>query len=148
MRCRKGMHGYPKWACICHDLWTSVNNHNIFGSSMNITDPDMNTYTIPCCLAKHNSSYKASNVAQGLQNLFQGCLELDLDRECYSVASDTTGSAKNDAANLDANQENCELHVLTLTIKYTIGSKENTRMVTETDDVSILGCIWLFILRF
>ena len=94
----------------------------------------MNTYTMSCCLVKQKSSHKALDVAQCLQNLFEHWFGLNLIIGCYSAASDTTGSTKNVAPNLDANQENCELHVLSLTIE--------TQQLQASQLTSIIGLLW------
>ncbi len=62
---------------------------------------------------------------------------MDLSVERYSATSGTTDSVCNVLMNLDADQEDCDLHVLSLTIVYSTRSKENTKIVAEKDDVSI-----------
>ncbi len=135
-RCRKGMHGYGRWLTLVHDLWTSVNNQSVLGASINVMDEDFNDYTISCFLVKHNSSHGATDVARVLQRLFLRVYQTNLSVETYTAGSDTTGCARNVSGNLGALQEDCELHGVALICVYSTGSKENTKMVTETDDVS------------
>ena len=49
---------------------------------------------------------------------------IDLKKEAGCVASDTCKAAANVAGNLNANQSDCEMHVVTLLLGYAVGSRE------------------------
>ena len=64
------------------------------------------------------------------------------------MTSDTTGSAHNVGASLDAIQNDCDMHVISLVLNYPLGWKDNTRTVTDVDEVCCFTCLFSFLLPF
>ena len=87
----------------------------------------MKTYTIAAILVKNNVSHATDNVAGQLQKTYDLRYGINLKTEAASVASDTCKAAANVADVLDADQHDCEMHVVNLTMGYGLGLKENTK---------------------
>ncbi len=129
---------------MIHDLWTSINNHCIIGSSIKFTIDDILTHTIACFLLKQNTSHKAKDVADQLQHMYMERYEIDLKNDAAFVGSDTTPCACNVADEIGCTQNDCEMHVISLIISYAIGHKENYKTETKIDKVS-RPCLIIFI---
>ena len=134
--CRRDMGDMGNWLSIIQDIWTSINNDSIVGSSMKLMSKDMVAYTIAAVLDKNNVSHGAKEVAAQLQNIYLDRFKIDLETEAGFAASDTTGSAANVSKNIGAHQKGCELHIVALVLIYTLGWSENTKTITEVDAVS------------
>ena len=119
------------WLTLGHDMWSTINMEGALGSCIRLTTKDMETYTIATLLKKNSASHSASNVAKVLEESYQERFGVSLKKIACHVASDSTGSAANVAGNLDAQQNDCEMHVVSLALGYATGVKENQRMTTE-----------------
>ena len=133
--CRCDMGELGNWLSVVHDIWTSITKNGILGSSIKITTSDMETYTIATVLKKNNVTHSAGPVADQLQQTYQDRYNIDLRKEAAHVTSDTTASAHNVGACLDAYQNDCDMHVVSLVLLYSLGWNENTRTHTDTDEV-------------
>ena len=77
----------------------------------------MHTYTIAVVLENNNVSHGgAEDVVDILQRLYWATYNINLMNLSTYVASDTCKATVNVAANLDAGQSNCEIHVINLTL--------------------------------
>ena len=93
-----------KWLTIGHDIWNTVVMDGALGSCIRIMTKDMEVYNIAAVLRKHNVSHCADEVGDVLEEVYQTRYGISLKKECSHVGSDTTPSARNVAANLDAVQ--------------------------------------------
>ena len=141
--CRVEMHGLANWLAVVQDIWTSVTKNGILGSSIRLTTKAMETFTIATVLTKNNVSHAAATVTGQLQTVYQERYNIDLKSEAGSMASDTTHSAQNVGACVDAHQRDCQMHVVSLVILYSLGWNENTRTHTEIDEVCSLLALHL-----
>ena len=78
-------------------------------------------------LEKNNVSHAADDVAAQLQNTYDLRFGIDLKNEAGCISSDTCKAAQNVAQELDADQQDCEMHVVNLTLGYGLGLKENMK---------------------
>ena len=108
------------------------------------SDEQMKTYNIAAVLEKNNVSHGAKEVAAQLQKVYENRYGINLQNDAGFVASDTTPCAHNVGENLDAYQQDCEMHIIALLMNYALGWNENTRTVTETDEVSSLAALTFF----
>ena len=136
--CREEMHGLNNWLAVVQDIWT-VTKNGILGGSIRLTTKAMETITIAAVLATNNKSHAAETAAEQLQTIYQERYQIDLRREAGTMASDTTPSAHNAGTCVDAVQQDCHMHVLSLNLCYSLGWNENTRTTIEIDEV----CVWL-----
>ena len=132
--CRRDMAGLGNWLPMCHDIWTTITTNGILGSSIKLTTSTMETYTIAAVLEKNNISHGADPVSNQLRKIYDDRYAIDLKTEAGNVSSDTTASAHNVAGFLDAVQNDCNLHVISLILLYSLGWNENTKTVTGTDE--------------
>ena len=144
--CRSDMSGMGNWLSVVHDIWTSITKNGILGSSIKLTTSAMETYTIATVLKKNNITHSAEPVASQLQTTYQDRYNIDLQKEAGNVTSDTTPSAHNVGACLDAYQRDCEMHVISLVLLYSLGWNENTQTQMEIDEVCyftdfVFGCL-------
>ena len=146
--CRCDMGELGNWLAVVHDIWTSITKNGIIGSSIKITTSDMDTHIIATVLRKNNVSHSAASVADQLQQTYQDRYNIDLRKEAGHVTSDTTGSAHNVGASLEAYQNDCDMHVVSLVINYSLGWNENTRTRTDVDEVCCFTCLFSFLLPF
>ncbi len=119
------MNGVTKWMSMVHDLWKSINNNCIMGSSIKFATEDLFTHTIACFLLQHNTSHGAKDVADALQAKYMERYGIDLNNDAAFVGSDTTPCACNVADEIGCTQNDCEMHVIFLIVGYSIGRKEN-----------------------
>ena len=117
--CRVEMHGLANWLAVVQDIWTSVTKNGILGSSIRLTTKAMETFTIATVLTKNNVSHAVATVAGQLQTVYQERYNIDLKSEAGSMASDTTPSAQNVGACVDAHQRDCQMHMLFLWLSST-----------------------------
>ena len=73
-------------------------------------------------------------MADRLVAIFKERYGIDVKAEVSNVASDTTPSATNVADYLGTDQDNCNMHILSLILGYSLGVKENTKTVKVTGD--------------
>ena len=90
----------------------------------------METITIATVLTTNNESRTAEIVAEQLQTIYQERYQIDLKRETGTMASDTTPSAHIAGACMDAYPQDCQMHVLSLILCYSLGWNKNTRTTT------------------
>ena len=124
--CRCDMGGMGNWLSVVHDIWTSIANNGILGSSIKLTTSAMETYTTATVLKKNNLTHSAEPVANQLQLTYQDRYNIDLRKEAGNVTSDTTPSEHNVGACLDAYQRDCQMHVISPVLLYSLGWNENT----------------------
>ena len=114
--CRSDMGELGNWLAVVHDIWASITKNGIIGSSIKITTSDMDTHIIVTVLKKNNVSHLVVSVVDQLQQAYQDRYNIDLRKEAGHVTSDTTGSAHNVGASLDAIQNDCDMHVISLVL--------------------------------
>ena len=124
------MHGINNCLAVVQDIWTSVTKNGILDSSIRLTTKAMETITIATVLTTNNKSQAAETVAEQLQTIYQERYQIDLKREAGTMASDTTPSAHNVGVCMDAYQQDCQMHVLSLILCYLLGWNRNTRTTT------------------
>lgn len=119
---------------LVHDMWTTSTNKGALGSSFKIIDKDFVPYVIAATLKELSTSHAAEDVAEALKQEFKDRFGVDLVGVTKYVASDTTPSAANVSKNLESEQNNCEMHVISLILGYGLGYKEYTKTVSTTDE--------------
>ena len=77
------------------------------------------------------------DVAEQLQTIYKERFGIDLTKESACIASDTCPTAANVADVLEADQHDCEMHIVQLVMGYGLGANENTRTSTETDEKGV-----------
>ena len=127
-----------QWLSICHDMWNTIVMDGALGSSMKLTTKNMETYTIATILEKNNFSHSADDVGAQLQRIYKERFNVDLKVEATSVASYTCKAASNIADVLEADQQDCEMHIVLLVMGYGLGVKENTKTHQVTDDKGVV----------
>ena len=120
---------------LTHDMWTNANNDNLLGTSIRLIDSDFKIVTLAVLLSKNNVSHAADFNGTFIILRFLENYHLDIERYTKFVTSDTTPSAKNVADYIgDAEQVDCEMHVLNLCMLYGLGLRENTQTKNEIVD--------------
>lgn len=114
-----------KWLNVSHDMWSTKLMDGAMGSSVKVVRKDMHTLTMATGLTKNNKSHGAAQCAADLQDLFLKRYDLVLNDEIQSAGSDTANAARAVSTYLDADQEDCEMHIVSLVLGYAFGAKEN-----------------------
>mmetsp|Transcript_32277 Transcript_32277/g.67858 ORF Transcript_32277/g.67858 Transcript_32277/m.67858 type:complete len:853 (-) Transcript_32277:67-2625(-) len=127
-----------RWLSICHDMWNTLTMDGALGSSLKLTTKDMETYTIAAILEKNNVSHSAPDIGAQLQKTYMERFGIDLKKETNSCAADTCKAAANVAGVLEADGEDCEMHIVSLIMGYGLGVKENTKTKKFTDDKGVV----------
>lgn len=103
-----------KWLSLCQDIWNSINNDGVLGSSLRLVNRDMELYTIATFLQKNNESHKAEDITKMLEEGYKERYGIDLKQEMAYGSSDTCAAAKKVSSELLAEQDDCEMHICQL----------------------------------
>lgn len=108
------------------------------GSSARVVTADMKCISVATCLIKNNDSHGAKLVANVLTEVYKDRFNVDLSKDVKSAGSDTASAACAVSTQLGVEQEDCEMHVVNLSVQYGLGVKENYETLKfKQDDGSI-----------
>ena len=115
------------WLAICHDMWNTITMDGALGSSIKLTTKRMETYTIAAILEKNNESHAAADVGEMMQMRYEERFGIDCVVDGGNIKSDTCKAASNVADVLEGKENDCEMHVVNLSMGYGLGVKENKK---------------------
>jgi hypothetical protein len=132
---KNNSHGVPIIS-VCHDMWTTINNDNVLGSSVRLITKDFDLLQIACLLTKNNITHGAEWNAITLQEEYLNRYGVELSEEVKYMTSDTASAARAVSGHVeDMDQVDCEMHVVNLALLYAIGLRENVKNVTYVDNI-------------
>jgi len=113
------------WLAICHDMWNTITIDGALGSSIKLTTKKIETYTITAILENNNESHAAADVGDMMQMRYEERFGIACVVDGGSITSDACKAASNVADVLEGENNDCEMHVVNLSMGYGIGVKEN-----------------------
>jgi hypothetical protein len=111
-----------------HDMWESGSKKSILGVSNVFITRDFKLVSVATIFSEQPRGHSAAIVQHAMKTEFHQRYQLDLDKLTSSIISDTTPSATNVGKNhFEGAQEDCDMHVESLILKYGFGLLENTK---------------------
>jgi hypothetical protein len=79
---------------ICQDMWTTVIQDNVLGSSIRFISADFEVVQIACFRVKNNTTHDLEINAITLHHHYLDRYSIDLDTEANFITSDTATAAR------------------------------------------------------